>query len=157
MTASSASPTVAHRLFLLTLAGKALLGLVQLLTAAALWLGFADRLPAIARRLFAAELSQDPDDFLATRLLALAARIPGSDLNFFQLYFAAHGLLHVGIVALLLLGHGLAYPAAIAVLACFVVYQMIEWAHVGGAMLIALSAIDIAVIWLTLIEWRRRG
>jgi uncharacterized membrane protein len=147
---------VSHRLFLLTLTGKGLLGLLQLATAVSLFFGVADRLPTLAQRLFASELRQDPSDFLASRLLALAAKVPGANLSFYQIYFAAHGLLHVGVVALLLLGHGAAYPTAIVVLAGFVVYQAVEWVHVGGPMLLILSAIDIAVIWLTLIEWRRR-
>lgn len=147
---------VSHRMFLLTLAGKGVVGLFQIATAAALFFGMADRLPFLAQRLFAAELAQDPTDFVATRLLALAGQAPGSDLTFYQVYFAAHGLLHVGVVALLLLGHRTAYPVAIAVLAGFLVYQAVEWLHVGGPMLLVLSAVDVAVIWLTLIEWRRR-
>ena len=156
MTDDTKIDLVAHRLFLLSLAAKGALGTVQLATAAALALGLADRLPAIARKIFAAELSQDPNDFLATRLLALAGRVPGADMTFYQIYFAAHGLLHIGVVALLLSGHGAAYPAAIGVLAVFVVYQLFEWFHVGGSMLLLLTAIDLAVIALTLTEWRRR-
>jgi len=157
MTEEPEIDTVAHWLFLLTLAAKGALGVIQLVTAAALALGIADRLPAIAQRLFAAELSQDPDDFLAKWLMALAGQVPGTDLTFYKIYFAAHGLLHVGVVALLLLGHGAAYPAAIAVLAGFVVYQIFEWFHVGGSMLLVLTAIDLAVIALTLTEWKRRA
>lgn len=157
MTEGPEIEVVAHRFFLLTLAAKGALGIVQLATAAALALGVADRLPAIAQRLFAAELSQDPNDFLATRLLALAGQVPGTDLAFYKLYFAAHGGLHLGVVTLLLLGHGAAYPAAIGVLAVFVVYQVFEWFHVGGSMLLVLTAIDLAVILLTLSEWKRRA
>ena len=148
---------LAHRLFLLTLAAKGALGIIQIATAAALALGMADKLPGLAQRIFAAELSQDPTDFIATRLLALAGHVPNSDLTFYTVYFAAHGVLHVGVVALLLFGHAWAYPAAIAVLAGFVVYQMFEWLSVGGTMLLLLSAIDLAVIFLTIREWSARS
>ncbi len=74
----------------------------------------------------------------------------------FRLYFAAHGFLHVGVVAALLYGSAWANPATVAVLTVFVAYQMVEWFAVGGVMLVLLSALDLAVIYLTLIERRRK-
>lgn len=145
-----------HWLFLSTLLAKGLLGVVQLLTAAAIFLGITDRLPALARSLVANELAEDPNDFLAARILDVAGMVPNADTSFYGLYFAAHGMLHVGVVAALLIGSVWAYPAAIAVLAVFVVYQIFEWISVGGAMLPVLSAIDIFVIYLTAREWRYR-
>lgn len=87
----------------------------------------------------------------------MAGHVPNSDLSFYTVYFAAHGGLHIGVVALLLLGHAWAYPAAIAVLAGFIIYQMFEWVAVGGPMLLVLSAVDLAVIVLTLREWSGRS
>jgi uncharacterized membrane protein len=150
---------LAHQFFLLTILAKGSLGLVQLATAAALFLGVTDRLPQILQRVFRAELAQDPTDFVASRLMALANLVPGTDLTFYTVYFLAHGLLHVGVVVALLIGAGWAYPGAVIVLAGFVIYQLFEWLTVGGPMLLVLSAIDILVIGLTLHEWamRRRG
>ena len=129
---------------------------MQLATAAALFLGVAKDLPAIVHRIFAAELRQDPNDFVASHVIRLVGGVPSSDLGFYTIYFAAHGLLHAGVVALLLFGHAWAYPATIVVLAGFVVYQVFEWVAVGGTMLLVLSAIDIAVIYLTFREWEHR-
>ena len=146
------SGRLTHLLFLATLMGKAALGIVQLATGAALWLGVADKLPAMIQWLVRKELSEDPQDFLAARLMEFAGRLPGTDTGF----YTAHGLLHVVIVAALLLEALWAYPATVAVLAAFVIYQAFEYLHGGGTMLLVLSAIDIAVIVLTLMEWSRR-
>lgn len=74
---------------------------------------------------------------------------PTSDTAFYSLYFAAHGLLHVAIVAALLWRARWAYHVAVVVLSGFVIYQLFEWFSVGGRMLSMLSAIDLAVIYLT--------
>jgi uncharacterized membrane protein len=150
------SDRVLHGLFLLSLAGKATLGLLQLVTSVLLALGVLDRLPGLAQQIVRAELAEDPNDFLAAKILELAGRAPSADAGFFTIYFAAHGALHVLVVAALLMGSAWAYPAALAVLCAFVVYQMAEWASVGGAMLLVLSAVDIAVIALTVREWQLR-
>lgn len=72
--------------------------------------------------------------------------LPQTDMSFYTVYFAAHGLLHVGIVAALLYEAAWAYGSSIIVLAVFIAYQLFELAHVGGAMVLVLSAIDLAVI-----------
>ncbi|SLN28129.1 DUF2127 domain-containing protein [Roseisalinus antarcticus] len=145
-----------HRLFVLTLLAKGMLGVVQLMTAAAIALGAANQLPAMADWLVSAELAEDPGDLFASRIIALAGNVPNGDVTFYGVYFAAHGLLHLGVVVALLSGAIWAYPAGIAVLAGFVIYQLADWLNTGGVMLPILSAIDLAVIWMTLIEWRNR-
>lgn len=142
-----------HRVFVLTLAAKGLLGLVQLAVAAAILSGASQGVPRLAHWLVAAELAEDPADPMASRIMAVAGALPGSATGFYAIYFAVHGLLHVGVVAALVAGAAWAYPATILVLVAFIVYQAVEWLAAGGAMLIVLSAIDVAVIWLTIREW----
>ena len=113
-----------HRLFVHTLEAKGLFDLLQLVTAVALQFGVADRPPDLIRPFAQVEVSQDPSDFLAARMLRLAGTVQATGLSFYTLSFVAHGLSHLGVVAALLLGSGLAYPAAVAVLAVFVVCQM---------------------------------
>lgn len=146
-----------HRLFLITILTKGVLGLIQLATAAAIFLGMTEKLPAFAEWMFRAELNEDPKDFLATHIISWSGIIPQSDLTFYKIYFSAHGALHVGVVAALLYGAQWANHAAIAVLGAFVVYQVMEWFSVGGVMLIVLTVIDLAVIYLTVIEHRRNN
>lgn len=148
-----AAARIGHYLFLLTLLGKGLLGLVQIATAIAIMIGIAAHLPDIAAWLVRAELAEDPTDFIASRFVALAAGAPEARTTFYALYFMAHGLLHIAVVVALLRGSGWAYPAAIAVLVAFILYQLAEWLMAGGSMLLILSAIDLLVIYLTWREW----
>jgi len=83
--------------------------------------------------------------------------LPSTNLGFYVIYFAAHGVLHVSVAAALFAGAAWAYPAAILVLGVFVVYQVFEFLAVGGPMLVILSFVDLVVIYLTLIEWRARS
>ena len=145
---------LSHRLFLLTLAAKGVLGAVQLAIAAANFLGLSDGVPRLAHWLVAAELAEDPSDPFARRVIAAADALPGTDLTFYALYFSLHGLLHAGVVAALIAGAIWAYPATVLVLAGFIFYQTVEWLVGGGVMLLVLSAIDAVVIWLTVREWR---
>ncbi len=148
--------TITHWLFVMTILAKGLLGVVQLVTAGAIYLGVLQQLPRIAQWLVERELSEDPSDFIATHLLSLANIAPASDTAFYTVYFAAHGLLHVAIVFALLWGARWANHAAIVVLCGFVIYQVFEWFSVGGLLLPILTVIDLAVIFLTLRENRER-
>jgi uncharacterized membrane protein len=145
-----------HLVFVATLLLKGALGVVQIFSALAIASGLVSKVPAFARWAFAGELAEDPNDLLATLFVRLADRLPGSDMTFYGIYFTAHGLLHVTVVVCLLMGFLWAYPLGIAVLSGFVVYQAVEWFAGGGVMLIVLSVIDIAVIGLTVHEWRGR-
>ncbi len=144
---------VSHILFVVILLGKGALGALQIATAAAIFFGLLDVLPALAQSIIAVELAEDPNDFLAARIMALLRTLPETDTTFYTYYFAAHGLLHVGVVVALLVGARWAYPAAIVVLSVFVAYQAFEWLAVGGTMLVVLTVIDLVVIYLTLVEW----
>lgn len=148
-----------HLVYVVTLSGKAALGVIQLVIAAAIALGITDRIPAIAMRFAKVELAQDPHDFIATKVLSLSHALPHADMRFYTIYFAAHGLLHVSVAYALLKEYDWAFPVGIGVLSLFVVYQMIDWAMGGGVMLLFLSAVDLLVIFLTVQEWkyRRRG
>ncbi|MEH6644915.1 DUF2127 domain-containing protein [Sulfitobacter sp.] len=155
---SHISPKAAnHLLFLVTLIGKGVLGLIQLASAIAIYLGAMDHLPRIIRWLFSTELAERPPSLIAAQLVKLTAQVPASEASFYTIYFAAHGALHVGVVVALLWGARWAYDAAVVVLAVFVVYQLIEWQLTGGTLLLVLSAIDVAVIYLTVREKRERS
>jgi uncharacterized membrane protein len=147
--------TITHRIFVITILAKGLLGLIQLMTAAALYFGVLEHLPRIAQWLVARELSEDPNDFIATQILSLANIAPTSDSTFYTVYFAAHGFLHVAVVTMLLSGARWANHVAISVLSLFVIYQLFEWFAVGGKTLLVLTVVDLAVIYLTARERRK--
>jgi len=144
-----------HKLYVATLAAKAGLGVVQVVIAVALILGAAEQAPGFARWIFSGELAENPSDFFATKIIAAVGAVPATDVAFYKIYFSAHGLLHIGVVGALLYGARWAHHVGIAVLAGFVIYQTIEWFHIHSTMLVVLTAIDLFVIYLTVMENRR--
>ncbi|MFT6676025.1 MAG: putative membrane protein [Sulfitobacter sp.] len=141
-----------HRLFLATIVAKGILGIIQVLTAAILYMGLLEHLPSFAQWLVQNELAENPNDYIALKILQIAGTLPTVGYGFYVTYFAAHGLLHVAVVAALLSGARWANHAAVIVLLLFVVYQTVEWFSVGGYMLIVLTVIDLAVVYLTIRE-----
>jgi uncharacterized membrane protein len=70
------------------------------------------------------ELSEDPNDFLATHLLKTAHGLTGAAVLFGAVYLLAHGMVKVILVAALLNNQLWAYPWTIAFLGVFIVYQL---------------------------------
>ena len=131
-----------------------MLGVLQVLVAVLLYLGALQYLPAFAQWLVQNELAENPNDYVALKILQFAGSAPATGTTFYTTYFAAHGLLHIVVVAALMSGVRWANHAAVIMLALFVIYQMFEWMSVGGYMLILLTVIDLAVIYLTVREHR---
>jgi uncharacterized membrane protein len=116
--------------------------------------------PATINRVVAAltehELSQDPNDFIATHLLNTAHGLTRSAVLFGSLYLLSHGAVKVVLVVALLRNKVWAYPWMIAFLLVFIVYQLYRVALVPSVGLIALTAFDVFVVWLTYREYRRQ-
>ena len=68
----------------------------------------------------------------------------------------SHGAIKLVTVLLLARGKLWAYPLAIAVFSGFIVYQVHRYVLTPGIGLIVLSLLDLAVIALTVIEYRGR-
>ena len=140
---------------MVTIAAKGMLGVLQVFVAVVLYLGAVQYLPSFAQWLVQNELAENPTDYIALKILQIAGSAPATGTPFYTTYFAAHGLLHIAVVAALLSGARWANHAAVIVLSIFVIYQVIEWMSVGGLMLIVLTVIDLAVIYLTVREHRQ--
>jgi uncharacterized membrane protein len=100
------------------------------------------------------ELSKDPKDFIATRLVHLANTLSVSGYRLTIAYLLIHGIVKVFLVYMLLRRRLWAYPTAIAVFAAFGVYQVYQFTISHSALLIALTVLDAAVIFLTVWEYR---
>jgi uncharacterized membrane protein len=100
------------------------------------------------------ELSQDKKDFIATHLIHLANTLSVKSLQLTVAYLLIHGFVKVFLVVMLLRRHPWAYPTAIAVFAAFGVYQVYQFTYSHSLFLLALTVLDVAVIVLTVWEWR---
>jgi uncharacterized membrane protein len=113
-------------------------------------------LTAWLRTLTQHELSEDPHDWIAGRLLHFGDSLTGSTVRFAAFYLAAHGLVKVVLVIALLGSKLWAYPWMIAFLIIFIGYQLYRIALTPTAWLIALTIFDAFVAWLTWREWRKQ-
>jgi uncharacterized membrane protein len=100
------------------------------------------------------ELVEDPNDVIATHLLAWAQHISVATQQFYAFYLLSHGVVKVLLVIGLLRGKLWSYPASIVALVVFIAYQLYRFTATHSAGLIALTVFDIAMIWLIWHEWR---
>ncbi len=99
------------------------------------------------------KLTQNPSDDMALWFQHLADIFPVHLQHFYALYLLGHGALKFAMVIMLARRILWAYPAAMAVLACFVVYQGIEFLTQGSLVLLALALLDSFMIVLVYREW----
>ena len=98
-------------------------------------------------------LTQDPNDAMALWFRNLAHSFPGDLQHFYALYLLGHGALKFAMVIMLARRILWGYPAAMLVLAGFVVYQGAEFVTQGSLVLLTLAALDAFMIVLVYREW----
>lgn len=101
------------------------------------------------------ELSEDPRDFVATRLLQGAQDLSLSSQQFAGFYLLSHGILKLWLIAGLWRGRIGYYRVAIGVFSLFIVYQCYRYTLTHSSLLLLITFIDAVVIWLTWAEYRR--
>jgi uncharacterized membrane protein len=143
-------------LFEIGIIGKGLDGAAELLGGLLLLWASPDRIRHLAVVLTQGELSEDPHDLIATRILHSANGLTGGAVRFGAIYLLAHGAVKVVLVIALLLDKFWAYPWMIGVLSLFIGYQLYRIALHPSAGLIALTTFDVFVLALTAREYRRR-
>ena len=102
------------------------------------------------------ELSEDPNDFLATHLLKTAHGLTGAAVLFGAVYLLAHGMVKVILVAALLNSQLWAYPWTIAFLGVFIVYQLYRLSLNPSVGLTVLTIFDTFIAGLTYREYRKQ-
>lgn len=145
------------RTFAIGLIAKGINGLIEILGGLLLIVASPAAIGRLLEALTRRELAEDPTDFLATRLLHLAASetFTSGGLRFAAIYLLAHGLVKVVLVAAVLRGKLWAYPWMIGFLLLFIGYQLYRIAVDPTVGMIALTVFDAALTWLTFREWQR--
>lgn len=103
---------------------------------------------AAAAALTQHELSEDPRDFVASHLLAWAQTISPSATGYYAIYLSLHGVVKLALVAALFKRWLWAYPASLVVFAGFVAYQVDQFSFHHSWGLVALTVLDVVVMWL---------
>jgi uncharacterized membrane protein len=144
-----------HLFFNLSVIVKGIDGALEIVGGILLFFVSPDRISAVIRALTQHELSEDPRDLVATYLLNSTHNLTKGVTIFAAAYLLWHGMVKAGLVAGLLLKRRWAYPAAIVAFLLFVVYQLYRYIHTHSPALLALSVLDVLVIILTWIEYKR--
>ena len=104
----------------------------------------------LANTLTREELLEDPKDFVAMHLLAMAQNFSVGEKHFYAFYLLSHGVVKLLLVIGLLRGKLWSYPASLIVLGLFIIYQLYRFSFTHGAGLIFLTLFDMlvmALIW----------
>ncbi len=100
------------------------------------------------------ELTEDPNDFVASHLLSLAQNFTVGSQHFYAFYLLSHGVIKVFLVIGLLKNKLWAYPASLFVFGLFIVYQLYRYSYTHGIGLIVLTVFDVIVMGLIWHEYR---
>lgn len=101
------------------------------------------------------ELSQDPHDFLANRIINFANHLSISSVKFGALYLLSHGIVKIVLVVAVLKQKLWAYPWMIGFLGVFIVYQIYRLSIRFTIGMTLLTLFDIFVVWLTVLEYKK--
>jgi uncharacterized membrane protein len=135
---------------------KGLHGVLELVAGTLLLFISPHTITKISNILTSKELSEDPNDFIATRILRYSHELTLGHNKFAIAFLLTHGLVRVVLVASLLRNKPWAYPFAMVTLSLFMAYQLytlVVHATLGMAIL---TIIDIFIIWLVWQEWKKQ-
>jgi uncharacterized membrane protein len=143
-----------HQIFQVSVLLKGAHAVIECVGGIALALVGTSTIANIANVLTQEELIEDPKDFVATHLLAMAQGFSVEAKHFYAFYLLSHGIVKLLLVIGLLRNKLWSYPASLMVLGLFIVYQLYRFSFTHGAGLIVLTVFDLVVIGLI---WHEYG
>lgn len=144
-----------HILFQIGLIGKAVDGVLEIVGGTLLCFVNPEQINGIMRALTREELSEDPHDLIAGLLMRSVLHLSTGTKVFAAIFLLWHGVIKVGLVWALARKHWWAYPIAIVAFGLFLAYQGYRYAYTHSIWLLALSFLDLFVIVLTWLEYKR--
>jgi uncharacterized membrane protein len=145
-----------HTLFLVSVWIKGIAGLVETVAGTLCFFVTPGILKSFVVLLTAPELSEDPDDWIATTLSHAVQHMSADSMLFAAAYLIVHGLIKLFLVQSLLLGRLWAYPLSLWFLAAFIVYQCYRYLDTHSISLVLLTVLDLAVVFLIWREYQSR-
>lgn len=143
--------TTLHRLFLTSVWLKGLAGLLETIAGFLFLFGSLSDLKNLVVFFTAPELSEDPDDWIATSLIRVVEQLTPNAKLWASAYLILHGAIKLSLVAGLLLQKLWAYPLSLWLLATFIAYQSYRFMHTHSIWLVLLTIVDLIV---ALLIWR---
>jgi len=113
-----------------------------------------ERMNALISWISAGELNEDPTDWLMNQLVLFGQSFSVGTQYFAIIYFLSHGIVNLVVVLLLWKKLYGAYPVSIVALCGFIVYQVIEFFAGQSVLMLLLTALDVIIIVLTVLEYK---
>jgi uncharacterized membrane protein len=133
---------------------KAAHSLIELASGVALYLVSNESILSLTRALTRHELLEDPNDVVATFLLRTAESLSIGRKSAAVIYLLSHGTIELFLVVMVLKKKPWAYPLFMIALGWLIAYQTYQLSLHWSPLLIALTALDLAVLVLTWHEYR---
>jgi uncharacterized membrane protein len=108
----------------------------------------------LAQAITRSELTEDPRDWVALHLLRAAQDLSIGTQHFVAFYLLTHGLIKLGLIIGLWRGRPAFYPAGMGVFGAFILYQAYRFSLTKSPLLLVITILDGAMIWLTWTEYR---
>ncbi len=146
--------SIIHHLFLAAVTAKAFNGVVEIVgSILILFYGRAAKREAFALTNY--ELTERHNDFIAKFLLESAQNLSINALHFISFYLFFHGVINIFLVFSIYKKKLWAYPLAVSLFSLFLIYQVIRVFHNHSLGLAVVSVVDICMIVLTWLEYKR--
>jgi uncharacterized membrane protein len=143
-----------HQIFQISILLKGAHAVIECIGGLALALVSTNTIIVLVNAMTQEELVEDPDDLVATHLLAIAQNFSVSSKNFYAFYLLSHGVIKLGLVIGLLRDQLWSYPASLVVLGLFIVYQVYRYIYSLSVGLIFLTVLDLVLMGLVWHEYR---
>jgi uncharacterized membrane protein len=143
-----------HHLFRIGIYLKGINGILELIGGTLFFFIRPELLNTIVQKFTQGELSEDPNDVIATFLVQSAHRFSIGSEIYGGIFLLSHGLIKCGLVLALFKKKRWAYPLAITIFALFIMYQMYKYSLSHSIWMLTLSLLDLFVIILTWLEYR---
>jgi uncharacterized membrane protein len=157
MESSGARDRIVHVLFLTGVIAKGFDGVMEVIGGLLLFVSSPDHINTAVRIVTQHELIEDPNDFVAHLLRQSVEHLVGNPSTrvFGAAFLLWHGVIKIALVWALLRREWWAYPVAMLAFGALIAYQLYRYMHTQSIWLLALSLLDMLVIGLTWLEYRR--
>ena len=143
-----------HQIFVVSVIFKGAHALIEIIGGVALYLTSTATILNWINRFSQGELTEDPNDWIARKVLEFGEHFSVAEHNFYAFYLLSHGVIKSILVIGLLRERLWAYPASFAVFGAFIAYQLYRYSFTHDFGLILLSIFDLFVIYLAVHEYR---
>jgi len=141
--------------FHVLLLGKGLFATGEILAGVGAAFVTPERLNRLIAWVTGGELSEDPHDWLINKLIVAGQSFTVDSQYFVVFYLVSHGVVKLAVIVLLWKKQLWAYPLSILVFVGFMVYQMIRFTETHSIMMILLTLLDVVMIVLTILEYKK--